>query len=77
MVTTKKIDIKYTKKEMKKKYLFYSKNVYFTSTIHKKDDEEIEGQRKLGHIENKQQNDRNLLSVIISNVNGLNCPIKK
>lgn len=37
----------------------------------------LRDRKAMRHIENKQQNDRNLLSVIISNVNGLNCPIKK
>ena len=74
MVTTKKIDIKYTKKKLKI-CLFYSRK----STIHKKDDmQELRDRKSMRHIENKQQNDRNLfLSVIISKVNVLNCPIKR
>ena len=57
MVTTKKIDIKYTKKEMKNKCLLYSRK----STIHKKDDmQELRDRKAMRHLENKQQSDRNL-----------------
>ena len=57
MVTTKKIDIKYTKKEVKKKCLLYSRK----SIIHKKDDiQELRDRKTMRRSEDKQQNDRNL-----------------